>query len=235
MDSAPTAWAAEDAGEEWELRHDDDGFTYKILKRQRLSDPAAIAADSQRHSTDPKAQEKHRRQRKRNTLLKLKTQYQKEIDQWELLSNNLRTTQERTSQELESQKQQKEPDSTTAPFPESTSSAVKETGNPCGSLIDELLRQVIWVLINFSWANYCKFFTKGRIFGQSLVFEVCFYPFLLSKLQAEAQEAIIHDISNVCDVAEAMCNAQQEQIVQSFVNLPVWSSPRELMASLCDE
>ncbi|XP_031260214.1 uncharacterized protein LOC116118366 [Pistacia vera] len=53
-------------------------------------------------------------------------------------------------------------------------------------------------------------------------------------LQVEAQEAIIHDVSNLCDVAEAMCNAQEEQLNQSFVNLPVWSSPRELMASLCD-
>ncbi|KAH7577287.1 hypothetical protein ACOSP7_001863 [Xanthoceras sorbifolium] len=54
-------------------------------------------------------------------------------------------------------------------------------------------------------------------------------------LQAEAQEAIIHDVSNLCDVAEAMCNAQEEWVTQSLVDLPVWASPRELMASLCDE
>lgn len=59
------------------------------------------------------------------------------------------------------------------------------------------------------------------------------------ELQVEAQAAIIHDVSNLCDVAEAMCSAQEEQLKQSFIDLPVWSSPRELMASclasLCDE
>ncbi|KAL6325292.1 hypothetical protein AAG906_023137 [Vitis piasezkii] len=54
-------------------------------------------------------------------------------------------------------------------------------------------------------------------------------------LQAEAQEAIIHDVSNLCDVAEAMYNVQDEQLKQSFIDLPIWGSPRKLMASLCDE
>ncbi|TXG54738.1 hypothetical protein EZV62_019994 [Acer yangbiense] len=54
-------------------------------------------------------------------------------------------------------------------------------------------------------------------------------------LKTEAQEAIIRDVSNLCDVAETMCNAQEEWVMQSLVDLPVWSSPRELMASLCDE
>ncbi|KAJ4827552.1 hypothetical protein Tsubulata_004770 [Turnera subulata] len=52
--------------------------------------------------------------------------------------------------------------------------------------------------------------------------------------QAEAQELIIQDVGNLCEVAEAMCNAQQEQFVQSFIDLPVWSS-LELMEALCDE
>lgn len=73
-----------------------------------------------------------------------------------------------------------------------------------------------------------------------MLFTFYFRMFLLNcktpcELQAEAQEAIICDISNLCDVAEAMYSAQEEQLKQSFIDLPVWSSPRELMASLCDE
>ncbi|KAE9586589.1 hypothetical protein Lal_00014343 [Lupinus albus] len=52
--------------------------------------------------------------------------------------------------------------------------------------------------------------------------------------QVEAQEAIIHDCSNICDVAEAMC-LKKEQFKQSLFNLPIWASPRELMKSLCDD
>ncbi|GMI73158.1 hypothetical protein like AT3G27520 [Hibiscus trionum] len=53
--------------------------------------------------------------------------------------------------------------------------------------------------------------------------------------QAEAQEMIIGDVSNLCDIAEAMCNAQEERLNQTYLNLPIWASPRDLMASLCDE
>lgn len=54
-------------------------------------------------------------------------------------------------------------------------------------------------------------------------------------MQAESQEAIIRNVSNLCDIAEAMCNAEEEQLNKSLIDLPIWSSPRELMASLCDE
>ncbi|OIW09386.1 hypothetical protein TanjilG_20983 [Lupinus angustifolius] len=53
--------------------------------------------------------------------------------------------------------------------------------------------------------------------------------------QVEGQEAIIHDCSNICDVAEALCLKKEEQFKQSLFNLPVWASPRELMKSLCDD
>lgn len=55
------------------------------------------------------------------------------------------------------------------------------------------------------------------------------------KQQAEAQEAIIQDVSNLCDVAEAMCDEQEEQLNQSYFDLPIWASPGDLMASLCDD
>ncbi|KAF5739593.1 hypothetical protein HS088_TW12G00802 [Tripterygium wilfordii] len=67
----------------------------------------------------------------------------------------------------------------------------------------------------------------GKDSGGSLVDELL--------LQIEAQEAIIHDVSNLCDVAEAMYNAQEERLKQQYFDLPIWSSLEELMASLCDE
>lgn len=55
-------------------------------------------------------------------------------------------------------------------------------------------------------------------------------------LQVEAQEALINNVANLCDAAEALCNAQEERSKQAILDLPVWSSsPRELMNSLCDE
>ena len=126
MDSA---WAPQD-GEEWELRHDDDGFTYKILKRQRLTDPSA--AVSQLPLADPKAEAKRRRERKRNTLLKLKNQYQSEIHKWEVLSNTLRSMQEKN----------KEVNQAASYLGSSNSSVVKKSEDSSGSLVDEFLLQV---------------------------------------------------------------------------------------------
>ncbi|KAI4320491.1 hypothetical protein MLD38_033968 [Melastoma candidum] len=54
-------------------------------------------------------------------------------------------------------------------------------------------------------------------------------------LQAERQEAIIHDLSQMCDRAEALCEAQEGQFRDSLLHLPIWASPRELMAALCDK
>ncbi|EXC20362.1 hypothetical protein L484_020583 [Morus notabilis] len=57
-------------------------------------------------------------------------------------------------------------------------------------------------------------------------------------LQVEAQEAIIINACNLCDIAEAMCNAHEEEANQSLIELPIWAlpaSPRELLASLCDQ
>ncbi|KAK6153103.1 hypothetical protein DH2020_012742 [Rehmannia glutinosa] len=51
--------------------------------------------------------------------------------------------------------------------------------------------------------------------------------------QVEAQEAIIRDVSNLCDVAEALCSAQEERLKQQLTDLPIWEpSPHELMAAL---
>ncbi|KAE8735702.1 RHO guanyl-nucleotide exchange factor 11 [Hibiscus syriacus] len=52
--------------------------------------------------------------------------------------------------------------------------------------------------------------------------------------QVEAQEMIIRDVSNLCDIAEAMCNAQEERLKQTYFDLPIWASPHDLIVSLCD-
>ncbi|CAI9260782.1 unnamed protein product [Lactuca saligna] len=56
-------------------------------------------------------------------------------------------------------------------------------------------------------------------------------------IQVEAQEASINQVSRLCDVAEALCSAQEQLLKQPFVYLPIWqSSPRKLITSLlCEE
>ncbi|KAF3444558.1 hypothetical protein FNV43_RR14250 [Rhamnella rubrinervis] len=182
-----TAAVAEWEDGEWELCND-DGFVYKRRKRRRL-DPVAEPASAQSASiSDPEADERQRRERKKKTLLKLKEQYQMEIDQWQHLSNTLRAMEE-TTRKLQHQRVPEQ----TAPSDSSSLPEVQSTESVCGSLVNKLL------------------------------------------LQAESQEAIIRNVSNLCDIAEAMCNAEEEQLNQSLIDLPIWSSPRELMASLCDQ
>ncbi|XXG49444.1 hypothetical protein AAC387_Pa02g3630 [Persea americana] len=53
-------------------------------------------------------------------------------------------------------------------------------------------------------------------------------------LQAEAQEAFLQDMTNLCKIAETMCKAQEERFKQSFIDLPVWETPHSLMASLSE-
>lgn len=137
MDSATTS---RDADDEWEL-YNDDGFVYK--RKKRRLDPAAAAAEAAQTNVDPQAEERSRRERKRRTLLKLKTQYQREIDQWELLSNRLRAMEEkaRVSQD---QIQIRQPEQREQEGQEQTASfgALPLPEFVDGSLVDELLLQV---------------------------------------------------------------------------------------------
>ncbi|XP_044466536.1 uncharacterized protein LOC123196538 [Mangifera indica] len=155
--------------------------------------------------TDPEEEERQRKERKRKALLKLKKHYQKEINMWELLSTTLYAMQEKT-QDKRLQNLEEMPS-----FLDSASNLVEETETGCGSLVDKLILLVIG-----SNSDFYLNVMNVRV-GAS-----------------RSPEAIIHDVSNLCDVAEAMCNAQEEQLKQSFLDLPVWSSPQELMASLCD-
>ncbi|XP_051115206.1 uncharacterized protein LOC127240528 [Andrographis paniculata] len=57
---------------------------------------------------------------------------------------------------------------------------------------------------------------------------------LLSRVQV--QEALIKRFSDLCDVAEALLNSQEDRLKQQFCDLPIWeSSPRHLMAELCEK
>ncbi|XP_010425527.1 PREDICTED: uncharacterized protein LOC104710593 [Camelina sativa] len=51
---------------------------------------------------------------------------------------------------------------------------------------------------------------------------------------AEAQEAVINHYLKQCEVAENLCRIEEEEKKQSFFDLPIWSSPTDLMTSLCD-
>ncbi|CAA3027540.1 uncharacterized protein LOC111409302 [Olea europaea var. sylvestris] len=54
--------------------------------------------------------------------------------------------------------------------------------------------------------------------------------------QAGAQEAIIRDVSFLCDLAEVLCSAQEERLKQQFTDLPIWeSSAHELMEALTEQ
>ncbi|XP_058773091.1 uncharacterized protein LOC131647196 [Vicia villosa] len=157
--------------EEWELCCN-DGLVYK-RKRRRFNAPPESSSVS-----EEKRLENLRKERKKQTLLKLKSKLEKEIGQWEHLSNTLRSLQISSSTQLQQQKQQQERDET--PSLPSTSSSTQS------SFLDDLIFQV------------------------------------------EAQETIISDISNLCDVAEAICLKQE----QSLFELPIWSTPLELMQEL---
>ncbi|KAL2505237.1 hypothetical protein Adt_20858 [Abeliophyllum distichum] len=176
--------------EEWELIND-DGFVYKRKKRHRL-EPTTSSAPPQ--PPDPAVEEKHRRWRKKRTLLKLKDKYSKEIRQWELLSNTLKEMQKNANVQTE---KRREVDSTSC-FDGASSS----NQPPAQSTSDSTHRRLIDELFS----------------------------------QAEAQEAIIRDVSNLCDVAEALCSAQEERLKQQFTDLPIWeSSPRDLMEALTEQ
>ncbi|XP_072978940.1 uncharacterized protein [Typha angustifolia] len=50
--------------------------------------------------------------------------------------------------------------------------------------------------------------------------------------QVEAQEMVLKKLSEICDYVESVCKEQEESLMESLVELPIWGSPRSLMASL---
>ncbi|KAL1531600.1 hypothetical protein AAHA92_31723 [Salvia divinorum] len=169
--------AAHENPDDWELIND-DGFVYRRKKRPRLETAAPPPPD-------PEAERKHRLERRRRALLKLRERYMEEISRWELLSNTLTAMeQSATAQSVE--------------LPTTSSDGASSSGE-------------------FSADS-----SRRRLVGDLLA-------------QVEAQEAIIRDVSNLCDVAEGLCSAQEGRFRQKLIDLPIWDpSPQELMKALGD-
>ncbi|PIN02652.1 hypothetical protein CDL12_24829 [Handroanthus impetiginosus] len=174
--------------DEWELVND-DGFVHKRKKRPRLDPSATSSAASQ--PPDPAVERKHRRERKKKALLKLKDKYLQEISRWELLANALKEMEQNaTAQSVRRQEMH------------STTSFAEASGSEEHLASDSTRRRVVDDLLS----------------------------------QVEAQEAIIRDVSNLCDVAESLCSAQEERLKQQLTDLPIWEpSPLELMAALGEQ
>ncbi|GAA0162873.1 hypothetical protein LIER_18873 [Lithospermum erythrorhizon] len=167
----------------WEIVND-DGFVYK--RKKRRLDPTTTSTAPP--PPDPAIEETNRRIRKKKTLMKLKEKYQKELSQWELLSNTLKAMEIKTRNFQETRQDHAPPPDCEAPTSDFEPKKIS------GKILDELL------------------------------------------IQVEAQEAIIQDVSNLCDLAEALCNAEEEKLKQPFIELPIWDySPQELMTSLCED
>uniref|UniRef100_A0A1J3K1T2 Uncharacterized protein n=1 Tax=Noccaea caerulescens TaxID=107243 RepID=A0A1J3K1T2_NOCCA len=178
--SAPASYVVGD--EEWELCNE-DGFIYKRLKLPEET-AAGEASKPPDPDLDPAEEERNRRKRKTRILVKFKRKYQREIDHWEILSNNLCAMQEKANQFQNS-------------VPEATSSI-------------EIGKQI----------------EKDASSRRSLLLDE-----LLSV--EEAREWIIQNVSQVCEIAEEISRVEEEEEKEMFFNLPVWGTPKDLMASLC--
>lgn len=134
--------------DEWELIND-DGFVYKRKKRPRLD----ITATSSAPPPDPLVEDKNRKIRRRNALLKLKDRYQAELFRWELLSNTLRDLNLQT-QNVENRFEKIDMG------PRGDELSVEFSGfSRCG-LVDDLLAQV--VSRSELFAKFTSFFLNAR-------------------------------------------------------------------------
>ncbi|KAL1203373.1 hypothetical protein V5N11_033155 [Cardamine amara subsp. amara] len=144
----PTAIAIDEDEEDWEL-YNDHGFVYKRKKRIRIAD-AEESSKPPDPELDPVVEERNRRIRKKRTLLKLKTKYQSEIEQWEILSNTLNTMQEKANRFQTTQREERLNANETTSFPESSSTTEgarefggeEDNSKPPPSMLDELFFMV---------------------------------------------------------------------------------------------
>ncbi|XP_071734978.1 uncharacterized protein [Rutidosis leptorrhynchoides] len=168
--------------DDWELVND-EGFVYKRQKRHNLDSAVAAAVPP----PDPAAEAKARRERKKKALLNLRTKYEQEIRQWELLSNTLQALQDLT---------QNQSQPTLLSVPDQTVNVLLQNSS------DSTYRERMDTLL----------------------------------AQVEGQEATISEVSRLCDVAEALCDTEEQRLKQPFLDLPIWDlSPQEIMTSLLEE
>ncbi|XP_028118779.1 uncharacterized protein LOC114316311 [Camellia sinensis] len=121
--------------DEWELLNI-DGFVYKRKKRPN---PTTTTTSSAPPPDLAAAEEMNRREMKKRALAKLRDKYQKEIDQWELLSNMLWAFQLKTqnSQQLQEQTTSYDLTASSPPPPEHSLESASRR------LLDDLLLRVI--------------------------------------------------------------------------------------------
>ncbi|KAL2246893.1 UNVERIFIED_CONTAM: hypothetical protein Sindi_2541600 [Sesamum indicum] len=175
-------------------------------KKRPRIDPGGAPSAGQ-PPLDPELEKKHRRERKMRALLKLREKYLEEISRWELLSNTLKEMEE-TAQARLLERQELCP--TTSFGAASSSEQHSASDATCQRIVDDLLSQ------SHSYIKIRKQRKKREL--------------------VEAQEAIIRDASNLCDVAEALCSAHEERLKQQLIDLPIWEpSPHELMAALGEQ
>lgn len=139
----PTTATAIDGDGEWELCND-DGFVYKRRKRDDISD-AGETWKPPDPELDPVVEERNRRIKKKRIMLKLKRKYQREIDQWEILSNSLNAMQERADRFQTPQREERRIADETTSFPESCSG--EHAGEDASALPPSLLDQLLFMVI----------------------------------------------------------------------------------------
>ncbi|ESQ32711.1 hypothetical protein EUTSA_v10004961mg [Eutrema salsugineum] len=188
----PIPTTAIDEDDDWELCNE-DGFVYKQSRILGSEDTSGAGEASK--PPDPELEERNRRMRRKRILVKLKRKYQREIEQWEILSNSLNAMHEKSGRFQTPQRGESSNANETTSFPKSRGRehCGEAASATASSMLDELLSM------------------------------------------AEAQEVIINDVSNLCEVAENICGMEEEEKKQSLFDLAVWSSPTGLMASLCTD
>ncbi|CAN8266195.1 unnamed protein product [Cochlearia groenlandica] len=190
----PQSSSATEEDGEWEICYDKD-FIYKRRKRSRIS-TAEIDDAGAVEASKPVDPERNRRIRKKKILLKLKRKYEKEIGQWENLSNIMNARQEEAARFQQQQREEEEMlnANETPSFPV-CQAAGENSGEVASAMLDEL------------------------------------------NSMAEAREAVIDDVSNLCEVADNICCTMEdeEERNKTFFDLIVWSSPNSLMESLCSD
>lgn len=51
-------------------------------------------------------------------------------------------------------------------------------------------------------------------------------------VQIEVEEAILKQVAGLCDEADVLCRAHEEEIMDAVTRLPVWGEPKDLFLSL---
>lgn len=125
--------------DEWEIVND-DGFVYKRKKRRIDPTSFARAPDPE---PDPALRIKEKRKNKRAALLKLKEKYLKEISGWDNLSNTLKAKQDSVISKREQVKKSSGEDKEGGKLLEMGDKGFESVDNSSGSLLDELLKQVL--------------------------------------------------------------------------------------------